>query len=132
MSLSIGSSAARELIALPAMSILLFFWIFPITGLAGLLSYNEIQKALPWLASLIERNEKIRALVQNSLPSVAMISLNALAPFMLEGKHSGWALTSVFTCSNRLDLCGRASCSELDRVLVNEKVSTSLIPQIKT
>jgi hypothetical protein len=67
------------------MALLLFFWLFPITFLAGLLSYKEIKKTMPWLGDLIDRNDKIRAIVQNSLPSVAMISLNALAPFILEG-----------------------------------------------
>jgi len=67
------------------MGLLLFFWLFPITLLASLLSYKEIKKVTPWLGELIDKNDKIRAIVQNSLPSVAMISLNALAPFILEG-----------------------------------------------
>ncbi|KAG6332150.1 hypothetical protein ID866_6939 [Astraeus odoratus] len=50
-----------------------------------LLSYEEIKKAMPWLGQLIDSNDKIRAIVQNSLPSVAMITLNALLPFILEG-----------------------------------------------
>ena len=37
------------------------------------------------LGRMIDSNEQIRAIVQNSLPSVAMITLNALLPFMLEG-----------------------------------------------
>jgi len=68
------------------MGMLLFFWIFPITGLASLLSYKEIKKSMPWLGRLIDSNERIRAVVQNSLPSIAMITLNALLPFMLEGR----------------------------------------------
>jgi hypothetical protein len=67
------------------MGILLFFWAFPITALAGLLSYKEIKKSMPWLGELIDSNDKVRAIVQNSLPSVAMITLNALLPFILEG-----------------------------------------------
>lgn len=86
MATSIGSSRSRELIVMGMMGALLFFWIFPITGLASLLSYKEIKKSMPWLGRLIDSNERIRAVVQNSLPSVAMISLNALLPFMLEGK----------------------------------------------
>lgn len=84
MATSIGSSHSRELIVMGMMAILLFFWIFPITGLASLLSYKEIKKSMPWLGRLIDSNERIRAIVQNSLPSVAMITLNALLPFMLE------------------------------------------------
>lgn len=66
----------------------MFFWIFPITALASLLSYKEIKKVMPWLGNIIDSNEKIRAIVQNSLPSVAMITLNALLPFILEGMIS--------------------------------------------
>jgi calcium permeable stress-gated cation channel len=65
--------------------LLLFFWIFPITALSTLLSYKEIKKVMPWLGRLIDSNDKIRAIVQNSLPSVGMITLNALLPFLLEG-----------------------------------------------
>ncbi|KAH9060511.1 DUF221-domain-containing protein [Lactarius vividus] len=74
----------REAIVLGSLTLLFFFWVIPITGLAGLLSYKEIKKTMPWLGHLIDRNEKIRAIVQNSLPSVAMITLNALLPFVLE------------------------------------------------
>lgn len=77
----------RDVIVVLLMILLLFFWFIPITGLASLLSYKEIKKAMPWLGVLIDRNEQVRAIVQNSLPSVAMITLNALLPFMLEGKH---------------------------------------------
>ena len=91
MAISIGSSRSRELIVMGMMGALLFFWIFPITGLASLLSYKEIKKSMPWLGRLIDSNERIRAVVQNSLPSVAMISLNALLPFMLEGKYRYFA-----------------------------------------
>jgi hypothetical protein len=86
MAISIGSNRSRELIVMGMMGALLFFWIFPITGLASLLSYKEIKKTMPWLGRLIDSNERIRVVVQNSLPSVAMITLNALLPFMLEGR----------------------------------------------
>jgi calcium permeable stress-gated cation channel len=75
----------RDLIVLATMGLLFFFWFFPITGLASLLSYKEIKKAMPWLGRLIDSNEQVRAIVQNSLPSLAMITLNALLPFVLEG-----------------------------------------------
>lgn len=75
----------RDTIVLSAMAFLFFFWIFPITALASLLSYNEIKKAMPWLGRLIDSNDKIQAIVQNSLPSIAMITLNATLPLLLEG-----------------------------------------------
>ncbi|KAG1727490.1 late exocytosis, associated with Golgi transport-domain-containing protein [Suillus paluster] len=83
-----GNLLAREVFVVGCVVLLLFFWIFPITALASLLSYKEIKKVMPWLARLIDSNDKIRAIVQNSLPSVAMITLNALLPFILEGASS--------------------------------------------
>ncbi|KAF9009177.1 DUF221-domain-containing protein [Hymenopellis radicata] len=74
----------RDALVLGAMALLFFFWLFPITALASLLSYDEIKRVLPWLGRLIDRNSKVQAIVQNSLPSVAMITLNALLPFLLE------------------------------------------------
>ena len=78
----------RELLVIGAVGLLMFFWIFPITALASLLSYKEIKKAMPWLGQIIDSNDEIRVIVQNSLPSIAMITLNALLPFILEGEIS--------------------------------------------
>lgn len=80
---------------LAAVGLLMFFWIFPITALASLLSYKEIKKVMPWLGIIIDSNVKIRAIVQNSLPSVAMITLNALLPFILEGEVGTRGNTTV-------------------------------------
>ena len=86
MTHSTNAIRARELIVLISLVLLFFFWIIPITGLAGLLSYKEIKKTWPWLGRVIDKNPQIQAIVQNSLPSVAMMSLNALVPFLLEGE----------------------------------------------
>lgn len=80
-----SSVRTRQLVVSGALLGLFFTWIFPITVLASLLSYKEIQKVWPWLARLIASNAKVQAIVQNSLPSVAMIMLNAALPFLLEG-----------------------------------------------
>lgn len=85
MAPSNAAMRTRDIFVLAIMALLLFFWFFPITALASLLSYNEIKKVMPWLGRLIDRNEQVRAIVQNSLPSVAMITLNAFLPFILEG-----------------------------------------------
>ncbi|KAH8827533.1 hypothetical protein DL96DRAFT_1599355, partial [Flagelloscypha sp. PMI_526] len=74
----------RDLIVMGCVVVLFFTYLIPIAALASLLSIDEINKTLPWLGELIESNEKIKALVQNSLPSVAMIALNALLPSLLE------------------------------------------------
>ncbi|TFY73230.1 hypothetical protein EWM64_g10782, partial [Hericium alpestre] len=95
MTHSVNQLRARECLVLIAITFLFFFWIFPTSALAGLLSYKEIKRTIPWLGELIDRNDKIRAFVQNSLPSVAIISLNALLPFLLE------ALTYAEGCRSR-------------------------------
>lgn len=82
---STGVLRFRDAIAYGFLALLFFFWVIPITGLASLLSYKEIKKVMPWLGRLIDSNENIRAIVQNSLPSVAVITLNAFLPFVLEG-----------------------------------------------
>ena len=83
-----NSIRTRDVLVLAALGLLFFSWIFPISALASLLSYDEIKRTLPWLAELIAQNKKVQAIVQNSLPSVAVITLNALLPFMLEGDIS--------------------------------------------
>jgi calcium permeable stress-gated cation channel len=85
MAYSPSSIRMRDFVVTGCMILLLFFWVLPITALASLLSYKEIKSTMPWLGRLIDRNDHIRAIVQNSLPSVAMITLNALLPFLLEG-----------------------------------------------
>ncbi len=88
MTLSQNTSRVRELIVMGLMAMLLLFWLFPIAALASLLSYEEIKRVMPWLGRFIDSNETISAVVQNLLPSVALISLMALLPFILEGKQS--------------------------------------------
>ncbi len=86
MTSSDRSIQLRDVFVIATMALLLFFWFFPITALASLL---EIKKTTPWLGRLIGSNEKVRAIVQNSLPSAAMITLNAMLPFILEGTPLG-------------------------------------------
>ncbi len=57
--------------------------LVPVSSLAGLLSYEEIKKIVPWLARLTEASPRLAALVQNSLPSFAIIIFNGLLPFLL-------------------------------------------------
>lgn len=75
----------RESMVMCAMGLLLFFWLVPTSALATLLSFKEIKKIWPQLGELIDANPRVRAIVQNSLPSVAIMSLNAVLPFVLEG-----------------------------------------------
>lgn len=74
----------RDIIVMGCIVVLFFTYLIPITALASLLSYEEIHKKLPWLGELIDSSPQIKVLVQNSLPSVAIVSLNALLPSLLE------------------------------------------------
>ncbi|KAL4243386.1 CSC1 family protein, partial [Abortiporus biennis] len=84
MSQSITSTRVREIIVLAAMVILLFTWAIPVSALAGLLSYEEIVRTWPRLGELIAANPKIQEIIQNTIPSLALITLNACLPFLLE------------------------------------------------
>ena len=79
------SSSARSLLVLVTMILLLIGWGSPVWFLARLLSYEEIKDTSPWLAKTIDRFPYLRVLVQNSLPSLALIAFNALLPYLLEG-----------------------------------------------
>ncbi|KAI0093708.1 DUF221-domain-containing protein [Irpex rosettiformis] len=85
MGVTPGGAMTREFIVLTAMVILFFFWFIPISMVAGLLSFKEIKKTWPALARLIDASPRVGAIVQNFLPSIAIITLNACLPFLLEG-----------------------------------------------
>ncbi len=55
----------------------------PVSGLATLLSYEEIKRVAPGLARVINQNPRLAAIVQNSFPSLAIIIFNGLLPFFL-------------------------------------------------
>ena len=59
----------------------------PVTSLASLLSYSEVKKVLPWLAKIIDTNPRFAALVQNTLPSLGLVTFNGFLPFLLECKN---------------------------------------------
>ncbi|KAG8891448.1 hypothetical protein FRC01_014695, partial [Tulasnella sp. 417] len=84
MTYSPGELKFREFFVMGLMALLLLFWLVPVSALSALLSYEEIKKVMPWLAELIDKNELIRSLVQTFLPSLAVITLNATLPFLLE------------------------------------------------
>ncbi|KAI5996071.1 hypothetical protein EDC04DRAFT_2801083 [Pisolithus marmoratus] len=77
-----GSLFARELLVLGAVGLLFFFWIIPITALASLLSYKEIKKVMPWLGRLSTQTTRFEPSSRTLCQSVAVITLNALLPFI--------------------------------------------------
>jgi hypothetical protein len=144
MTLSTGQVRFRELFVLGCMVLIFFFWIFPINALAILLSYKEITKVMPWLGRLIDRNERVRAIVQNSLPSVGMISLNAVIPFLLEGGFASFmfqrSITDLVVASPGLtyvqgyrarsvvEYSLMKKCVYVDRMLVLPNVARQILP----
>lgn len=77
----IGESKAPSLHGL---LMLMFCTSATVSLLAALLSYREIERVAPWLAKIIDLSPRIRAFVQTTLPSTALIFFNALIPFFLE------------------------------------------------
>lgn len=82
--MSIRESQIRDFIVMGIMGVLILTWIVPVSSLATLMSYEEIKKIMPWLARLINSSPRLAAIVQNSLPSLALITFNGLLPFLLE------------------------------------------------
>ncbi len=67
------------------LTLLFLFWVIPVTTLSTLLNYEEIKKVAPWLGEILDLSPSMRSLVQTTLPSAAVIALNGLLPFFLEG-----------------------------------------------
>lgn len=66
------------------MALLYGFWAPPVSFLANLMSYDVLVSWLsPMLVKMIEKSTVIKALIQNSLPTLAIILFNALLPFLL-------------------------------------------------
>ncbi|KAG8904236.1 hypothetical protein FRB99_002056 [Tulasnella sp. 403] len=85
MTLSPKDVKFREIVVVGFTALLILLWIPPVSTLSALLSYEEIKKAAPWLGKIVDYNDTVRALVQSSLPSLAVIALNGCLPFLLEG-----------------------------------------------
>ncbi|OCF40913.1 membrane protein [Kwoniella heveanensis CBS 569] len=84
VSMSNREAQVRDFIVMGVTGVLFLFWFVPVSSLATLLSYEEIKKIMPWLARVIDASPRLAAIVQNSLPSLALIAFNGLLPFLLE------------------------------------------------
>ena len=110
------SIAVRQLLVLLAMIVLLIFWSTPVYFLARFLSFNSIKEWSPTLAKIINKFPALRALVQTSLPSVALITFNAILPYILEGReHCGprQKRSDILYCHRALRV-SRPASEELD------------------
>lgn len=84
VSLPPGERRTRQLMV----SFLLFFifiaYLPPLLFLASLLSPDAINKYAPWLMKWLEKDERLKALITNSLPAIVLSGFNALMPLFLE------------------------------------------------
>lgn len=83
VALSTRASISKRLFVYGTVTTLLLTWAVPVTVLYTLLQYSEISKYLPSLARLLEEYPSLRALVQTSLPPLALVLFNATLPLFL-------------------------------------------------
>jgi hypothetical protein len=75
----------RNAMVLLSIAALFGFWATPVTFVARWMSYDTLVSLLsPKLIQWIEKSPTIKALIQNSLPTLAIIIFNALLPLLLD------------------------------------------------
>ncbi|PLW08716.1 hypothetical protein PCANC_22713 [Puccinia coronata f. sp. avenae] len=75
----------RNAMVLLSIAALYGFWATPVTFVARWMSYDTLVSLLsPKLIQWIEKSPTIKALIQNSLPTLAIIIFNALLPLLLD------------------------------------------------
>ncbi len=82
--LSNNDRRVRQVVVSIFIVAVLVFYIPPLVFLASFVSPGAIKKYMPWLDRLLDTDERLRALVQNNLPSLVVIGFNALLPLVLE------------------------------------------------
>ncbi|KAI9625359.1 hypothetical protein H4Q26_016383 [Puccinia striiformis f. sp. tritici PST-130] len=85
LTISRWSHKVRNAMVLLSIAALYGFWATPVTFLANWMSYDTLVSLLsPKLIQWIEKSPTIKALIQNSLPTLAIIIFNALLPLLLD------------------------------------------------
>lgn len=74
----------RQAIMTVLMAMLLTLTLSLGAFLATLVNMNTIRHYAPWLADLMDRNLRLRAFVQKSLPTLLLIAINALIPLAMQ------------------------------------------------
>lgn len=75
----------RNAVVLLSLGLLYGFWATPVTFLAKWMSYDTLVSILnPVVIKWIEKSSTIKALIQNSLPTLAIIIFNAVLPLLLD------------------------------------------------
>lgn len=74
----------RSAAVMVIMVLLLLFWAIPVSFFGAFLSDKEIKKVAPWLWRFMKNNPRAGAFIQNTGPTLILISFNSLLPFFLE------------------------------------------------
>jgi len=96
--------------------------VVPVGAVASLLSYDEIKNKLPWLPRLIDRSPRLEALIQTTLPTLAVVTFNGLSPFLLECTYTDQIEARLMV---RAILSASLYLEVSYRVLLTQKVSES-------
>jgi hypothetical protein len=68
-------------------ALVIFSWTVPSSAVATLLSLNSLKKIFPWLERLAESNEILKSFIQGTLPTLAVVALNAVIPMVMQCKY---------------------------------------------
>lgn len=74
----------RSAVVMVIMVLLLLFWAIPVSFFGAFLSDKEIKRVAPWLWRFMKNNPRAGAFIQNTGPTLILISFNSLLPFFLE------------------------------------------------
>ncbi|GAA6030870.1 hypothetical protein JCM8097_008916 [Rhodosporidiobolus ruineniae] len=85
LNLSSSSVFVRKVLVLVTLLGILSVWSVPVAALASLLQWDTIKEVAPRLAELLGKSPRLRALIQNSLPTLAIVAFNNVLPLLLEG-----------------------------------------------
>ncbi|CAB4377235.1 unnamed protein product [Rhizophagus irregularis] len=74
----------RDVLVNCLVTIIVFSWTVPSSAVATLLSLNSLKKIFPWLEKLAESNEILKSFIQGTLPTLAVVTLNAIIPQVMQ------------------------------------------------
>ncbi|PWN88656.1 DUF221-domain-containing protein [Acaromyces ingoldii] len=84
VSLTPNERRVRQVLVSSFTFALFVFYIPPLAFIASFLSPRTIKKYLPALYDLLKRDDRLMAIASTSLPSIVVISFNAVLPLILE------------------------------------------------
>lgn len=65
------------------MAVLVVFWAVPVTAVASLTTLDRVTAVLPFLRSIVDSNQAIRAFLEGVLPTLALVLFMAILPYLL-------------------------------------------------